>query len=205
MQPAEILIDQAPGVDWEAVGEAYRAGSESIRKIAKLHGVSDTAVRKRAKAGKWKRATPSVGGQTTLPVAAAPAPSRTEKKKTKVRPPRIRVDGDGDGDGHFVYVIHEAGDDKVCKVGVSGDPRARLLQLQTATYRRLILAAVFRAGDAAEACYVERAVHQSLSALHLSGEWFRVEATKAVAVITECSAAGGVAIKAARLNDRTAW
>ncbi|VVQ19981.1 hypothetical protein [Pseudomonas fluorescens] len=41
--------------DWEAIERAYRAGSLSIRTIAERHGVSDTAIRKKAKALGWAR------------------------------------------------------------------------------------------------------------------------------------------------------
>lgn len=41
--------------DWEAIERAYRAGALSIRAIAERQGVSDTAIRKRAKAGGWER------------------------------------------------------------------------------------------------------------------------------------------------------
>ena len=42
--------------DWEAIERLYRAGQLSIREIAKKHGVSDTAIRKEAKARGWERA-----------------------------------------------------------------------------------------------------------------------------------------------------
>ena len=41
--------------DWEAIERAYRAGSLSIRTIAERNGVSDTAIRKKAKAIGWTR------------------------------------------------------------------------------------------------------------------------------------------------------
>lgn len=41
--------------DWEAVERAYRAGVLSIREIAAQHGLSDTAIRKRAKKEAWAR------------------------------------------------------------------------------------------------------------------------------------------------------
>ena len=41
--------------DWEAIERAYRAGSLSIRTIAERQGVSDTAIRKKAKAFGWAR------------------------------------------------------------------------------------------------------------------------------------------------------
>jgi hypothetical protein len=41
--------------DWEAIESTYRAGSLSIRAIAEKHGVSDTAIRKRATIHNWQR------------------------------------------------------------------------------------------------------------------------------------------------------
>lgn len=41
--------------DWEAIESAYRAGSLSIRAIADKHGVSDTAIRKKATQQNWQR------------------------------------------------------------------------------------------------------------------------------------------------------
>ncbi|HEV8552526.1 MAG TPA: hypothetical protein VGR65_03940 [Casimicrobiaceae bacterium] len=42
-------------VDWEAIEAGYRCGVLSIREIAKTHGLSDGAVRKRAKRDGWDR------------------------------------------------------------------------------------------------------------------------------------------------------
>lgn len=41
--------------DWEAIERAYRAGALSIRTIAERQGVSDTAIRKKAKTLGWVR------------------------------------------------------------------------------------------------------------------------------------------------------
>lgn len=41
--------------DWEAIESAYRAGVMSLREIASQHGISDTAIRKRAKKDGWAR------------------------------------------------------------------------------------------------------------------------------------------------------
>jgi hypothetical protein len=43
------------GTDWELIERDYRAGVLSIREIAKRHEVSDTAIRKKAKAAGWER------------------------------------------------------------------------------------------------------------------------------------------------------
>ena len=42
-------------VDWESIERNYRAGILSIREIAKVHNISDTAIRKKAKADNWER------------------------------------------------------------------------------------------------------------------------------------------------------
>ncbi|WP_432320598.1 hypothetical protein [Yersinia enterocolitica] len=41
--------------DWEAIKREYCAGQLSIRALAEKYGVSDTAVRKRAKADEWPK------------------------------------------------------------------------------------------------------------------------------------------------------
>lgn len=41
--------------DWETIERAYRAGLLSLREIAKHHGISDTAIRKKAKLLNWER------------------------------------------------------------------------------------------------------------------------------------------------------
>lgn len=46
---------QAPAPDWERIGIDYRAGILSVREIAAAHGVSHTAIQKRAKAHGWER------------------------------------------------------------------------------------------------------------------------------------------------------
>lgn len=41
--------------DWDSIEKQYRAGVFSIREIASQHGISDTAIRKKAKACGWER------------------------------------------------------------------------------------------------------------------------------------------------------
>ncbi|HIF6850122.1 TPA: hypothetical protein ACX38O_002813 [Klebsiella pneumoniae] len=41
--------------DWEAIESAYRAGLMSLREIASQHGISEGAIRKRAKRDDWSR------------------------------------------------------------------------------------------------------------------------------------------------------
>lgn len=48
-------MTEKPKTDWEAIERDYRAGQLSIREIARKHGISDTAIRKEAKARGWQR------------------------------------------------------------------------------------------------------------------------------------------------------
>lgn len=47
-------VSQPP--DWEAIEREYRAGALSLREIGRQHGVSEGAIRKRARSGSWNRA-----------------------------------------------------------------------------------------------------------------------------------------------------
>lgn len=44
-----------PPVDWEAIEGSYRAGSPSVVAIAEKHGITEGAIRKRAKKEGWTR------------------------------------------------------------------------------------------------------------------------------------------------------
>lgn len=49
------MSEQRKTVDWEAIEREYRAGQLSLREIGRIHDVSDTAIRKKAKAEGWQR------------------------------------------------------------------------------------------------------------------------------------------------------
>jgi len=69
-----------PRTDWEAVEREYRAGALSIREIARQHGVTDGAIRKRAKTEQWDR---DLSGQVRETV-------RSRLVRTEVRTPNAR-------------------------------------------------------------------------------------------------------------------
>lgn len=70
--------DDKPKTDWEAIEREFRAGQLSIRAIASAHGVTDTAIRKKAKAEGWQR-------------------SLANKVREAVREKLVRTDGSQDG------------------------------------------------------------------------------------------------------------
>lgn len=84
-----------------------------------------------------------------------------------------------DGRWH-VYVIHEVDMPEICKIGIAGNVMARLGNLQTGTWRRLKIAAVFLVGDQQFATAVERQTHSALAGVHELGEWFKVRPERAV-------------------------
>lgn len=66
------MADEKKPIDWSEIERDFRAGSMSIREIARWYSVSDGAIRKRAKAGGWTRAgaqesTQSAGAQNPEP------------------------------------------------------------------------------------------------------------------------------------------
>lgn len=72
------------GPDWETIECEYRAGLFSIREIGKRNGVSDTAIRKKAKAGGWARdLTSKVQEQVRADLVRAQV--RTEVRTTHTR------------------------------------------------------------------------------------------------------------------------
>ena len=50
-----MTTQKRTALDWIAIEGAYRAGVESVRAIAETHGISETAIRKKAKALGWSR------------------------------------------------------------------------------------------------------------------------------------------------------
>lgn len=84
-----------------------------------------------------------------------------------------------------MYVVHEADDPSVCKIGIAVDVAKRLATLQIGTWRPLRVAAALHLPSQEAAESVEAAVHQAFAPLHCRGEWFRVEASRAVAEVSE--------------------
>lgn len=69
-------------IDWPRIELEYLAGEDSIREIADRHEISDTAIRKRAKAEKWVRAV-----RTPIrcePVRSPPPPAAADPEKPVV-------------------------------------------------------------------------------------------------------------------------
>lgn len=67
------MTDEKKPVDWAEIERDYRAGTMSIRELAAWYGLSDTAIRKRAKKDGWERANPKAGSHREPPREPEPA------------------------------------------------------------------------------------------------------------------------------------
>ena len=73
------MSERKPAPDWERIEQDYRAGVLSIREIAGQHGITDGAIRKRAKAQDWER---DISAKVN---AKADALVRAEQVRSQVR------------------------------------------------------------------------------------------------------------------------
>lgn len=83
----------------------------------------------------------------------------------------------------YVYVIYEADDSSVSKIGVAADVAKRLGTMQVGSWRILKVGHAVRLPSKSAAHAIERQVHQALSALHVRGEWFRVSPDRAASEV----------------------
>jgi hypothetical protein len=82
-------------------------------------------------------------------------------------------------EGAFLYII--SGPPGLVKIGVTTDPRARILALQTGSPYPLDFAAIV--ATPGSGYNIEALVHQLLDPYHVSGEWFRVSPYVAMGTI----------------------
>jgi hypothetical protein len=71
--------------DWHAIRLAFEAGETSVRELSRRHGVSDTAIHKRAKSENWSLQSPEMPAANPGANQAAnhpPAPVQTKVQTT---------------------------------------------------------------------------------------------------------------------------
>ncbi len=86
----------------------------------------------------------------------------------------------------FIYVI-AADDILASKIGIAGDPKRRLCDMQVGSPVRLDLIWTMRADDAFEARKIESEAHKILSRYSTLGEWFQVESADCVEAVCEAA------------------
>jgi len=77
-------------IDWARIELEYLAGEDSIREIADRHEISDTAIRKRAKAANWER---QVRSKKRREPERVPVPSVPPEKEPAADPAEIADEG----------------------------------------------------------------------------------------------------------------
>lgn len=73
------MATRKPASEWDKIEQEFRFSEDSIREIADRHGLSDTAIRKRAKAEGWER--PVRGANRREPDRSPPPPSPSTEGK----------------------------------------------------------------------------------------------------------------------------
>jgi hypothetical protein len=140
-----------PTTDWEKISGHYRAGTRSLRDIGKEYGVTEGAIRKRAKAEGWPRGkkNEAVSGKVVL--------SSTDP-----------LDAAG-----FVYVIYidDSASERFYKVGMSKHFSHRFNAHQCASPFDVCVACAYFVANMRKA---ETEIHKKFSLKRVRGEWFRL-------------------------------
>ena len=136
-------------IDWEAAERDFRVGQLSNRMIAEKHGVSETAIRKRAKRDGWER-------------------ERAARQQEPVRLVSDELDRAG-----FVYVIYleDTASERFYKIGMAASFTARCDAHQCASPFPICVACAYFVGNMRAE---ERFLHAEFSDKRVRGEWFRL-------------------------------
>jgi hypothetical protein len=142
-------------VDWERIEADYRAGVKSLRETAGAHGITEGAIRKRAKQHGWTR-------------------DLKDKVRAKADEPGLRVSElDEHAAAGFVYVIGLDAPQRYFKIGMARFFPARMDAHQCASPFDLFVAcAYFVPNMRAE----EQRLHRRFAEQRVRGEWFTLSA-----------------------------
>jgi hypothetical protein len=79
-------------------------------------------------------------------------------------------------DGWYVYLVGETPCSGVMKVGIARSPYSRISGLQTGNPKLLRFVAIWSIGSSDTYGALEKAIHRSLRAFNVRGEWFDADA-----------------------------
>lgn len=96
-----------PTAHWPTIEADYRAGIKSVRQIAREHGLSEAAIRKRAKADAWTRDL-SAAIQAKADELVRNEAVRTEVRNANRVPDKVVVDANANA-VYRVQMAHRAG------------------------------------------------------------------------------------------------
>ena len=147
------VTDKQP-VDWVAIEKHYRAGIKSLRTIGEEYGVTEGAIRKRAKRDDWARGVAVIDRPKDRSVAIAEVV-------------------DEFGSAGFVYGIYfDAGGERYFKIGMAKSPMARLDSHQTSLPFEARIGIAYFVDNMREE---ERTLHAAFADKQVRGEWFRLD------------------------------
>ena len=136
--------------DWEAIEREFRAGIRSLREIGAEYGVTEGAIRKRAKRDGWQRVRVEIDRRHVIPLPAV--------KKEKPA-------------AGFVYVIFIDAPERFYKIGMATVFNDRFSAHQCASPFDIRVACVYFTGNARAE---EAELHQRFADRRVRGEWFRL-------------------------------
>lgn len=137
--------------DWEAIERDYRAGVLSLREIAIPNGITEGAIRKRAKRDGWERAS----------VVRAPQGVKAFLTPSAEKPR-----------AGFIYVIYlDAPGERFYKIGMSSNFNARFDAHRCASPFDIAVACAYFVGDMRSE---ESYLHRRFSGNRVRGEWFKL-------------------------------
>lgn len=140
-----------PEPNWNTVEVDYRAGIKSLRVMATENGITEGAIRKRAKRDSWER-----------DLAA------------KIKPAKVILEaGDLDRAG-FVYVIYldDTANERFYKIGMAGSFNQRFQNHQCASPFDICVACAYYVGNMRRE---EKALHSAFDHKRIRGEWFQLD------------------------------
>lgn len=141
-------------LDWESIESEYRCGIKSIREIARDHGCSDKAIRKKASQEGWVR-------------------DLTARIRQKVRIGK-NIEEDLFNKPGFIYVIYidDSNSKRYYKIGMSSSFSARFETHQCASPFDVCVACAYFVGNMRTE---ERDLHALFNEKRIKGEWFQLD------------------------------
>jgi hypothetical protein len=134
--------------DWSAIEINYRLGIKALRQIATEQGLTEGAIRKRAKKGDWEH---------------APKPARSVV---------LTQQADEFDRSGFVYVVFiDAAGERLFKIGMASHFDSRLKSHQCPSPFDICVACAYFVPDMR---HEERALHEQFADKRIRGEWFRL-------------------------------
>jgi len=152
--PGKKAPEQAE-IDWPEISKLYAAGVRSLRDIGAQFGVTEGAIRKRAKRDGWERTPSPTRGKSDVVLGM--------EEEQLERPGFVYV----------VYIADTAGE-RFYKIGMAASFTPRFQAHQCASPFAIGVACAYYVGNMR---HEERYLHARFRENRVRGEWFRLDAS----------------------------